>query len=78
MDVKMIDLIFVLLLFTGCGCWLTGVVSVLTGDGLTPMNLFLILVGGQLARLGWTDVLVQSIAKRHSELMKALQDRLKW
>jgi hypothetical protein len=74
----MIDLIFVLLLFTGCGCWLTGVVSVLTGDGLTPMNLFLILVGGQLARLGWTDVLVQGITRRHSELMRAIKDRLKW
>ena len=74
----MIDLIFVLLLFTGCGCWLTGVVSVLTGDGLIPMNLFLILVGGQLARLGWTDVLVQSMARKHSELMKALQDKFKW
>lgn len=74
----MIDLIFVLLLFTGCGCWLAGVVSVLTGDGLTPMNLFLILVGGQLARLGWTDVLAHSMAENHSELMKAIKDRLKW
>lgn len=74
----MIDLIFVLLLFTGCGCWLTGVVSVLTGDGLTPMNLFLILVGGQLTKLGWTDVLVQNMTRKYSELMKALQDRLKW
>lgn len=74
----MIDLIFVLFLFTGCGCWLTGVVSVLTGDGLTPMNLFLILVGGQLAKLGWTDVLAHSMAKNHSELMKAIKDRLKW
>lgn len=74
----MIDLVFVLLLFSGCGCWITGVVSVLTGQGLTPENLFLIIVGGQLARLGWTDVNADAIEKRHNELMKALQDRFKW
>ena len=50
----------------------------LAGQGLTPENLFLIIVGGQLARLGWTDVSANAVDKRHNELMKALQDRFKW
>lgn len=68
----MIDLVFVLLLFSGCGCWITGVVSVLTGQGLTPENLFFIIVGGQLARLGWTDVSANAFDKRHIEQLKGM------
>lgn len=75
----MVDLIFIILFMAGCICWGAGVVSTLiVGDGLTPMNLFLIIVGGQLARLGWVDVAANDAAKKHAELMKALQDRFKW
>lgn len=75
----MIDLIFIMLFIAGCVCWVVGIVSILIlGNGLTPMNLFLIIIGGQLARLGWVDVTAHDAAKKHAELMKAIKDRLKW
>lgn len=72
-------MIFIILFMAGCICWGVGVVSTLVlGDGLTPMNLFLIIIGGQLARLGWVDVAANDAAKKHTELMKAIKDKFKW
>lgn len=75
---SLLSLVLLAMLLAGCYIWATTIYSILSAGSCSSMDIFMFILGGNLVSISYAFIDSQDRDQKHTELLVAIKDRLKW